>query len=84
MNNPEDLDVTTLGKLVESDEATIASFVPGHKDYKYKLMAMGLTPGADIKVLRVAPLGDPIQIMIRGSHLSLRKDEADCVKVRKA
>ena len=41
-----------------------------------RLVEMGLTQGATVKVLRVAPLGDPIEILIRGYHLSLRKSDA--------
>ncbi len=41
-----------------------------------RFMEMGLTVGAVIKVLKLAPLGDPIEILVRGYHLSLRKKEA--------
>lgn len=41
-----------------------------------RIMDMGVTPGAEIKVIKVAPLGDPIEINIRGYELSLRKAEA--------
>ena len=41
-----------------------------------RLMDMGVTPGATIEVVKVAPLGDPIEVNIRGYELSLRKDEA--------
>ena len=46
-----------------------------------RLMDMGVTPGTSIKVVKVAPLGDPIEINIRGYELSLRKDEADQIQV---
>jgi Fe2+ transport system protein FeoA len=42
---------------------------------------MGLTPGAAVRVVRFAPLGDPIDIEIRGYHLSLRKHEASSVGI---
>lgn len=51
------------------------------KCYRRKLLSMGATPGTRFKVLRVAPLGDPIEIKLRGFHLSLRKSEAGAVKV---
>ena len=41
-----------------------------------RLMAMGLLPGAEVKVIRVAPLGDPIVLQTRGFQVSLRKAEA--------
>ena len=42
-----------------------------------RLMAMGLTPGLEVKVIRVAPLGDPIVLEAKGFQVSLRKHEAD-------
>jgi ferrous iron transport protein A len=42
---------------------------------------MGLTPGTEFTVIRVAPLGDPVEIRVRGFHLSLRKQEADTLIV---
>ena len=41
-----------------------------------RLREMGILPGTEVKVVRLAPLGDPIEIEVRGSHLSLRKTEA--------
>ena len=49
---------------------------------RLRLMEMGLTPGADVSVLRVAPLGDPIEIMVRGTRLSIRKREAALIRCR--
>jgi len=48
---------------------------------KRRIMDMGVTPGVDIKVIKVAPLGDPIEVNIRGYELSLRKDEAQQIIV---
>ena len=42
---------------------------------------MGVTPGAVVEVERVAPLGDPIDIKVKGYHLSLRKDEAAGIEI---
>ena len=42
---------------------------------------MGVTPGATIEVRRVAPLGDPIDVKVRGYHLSVRKQEAKGIRV---
>ena len=52
------------------------------KGYRRKLLAMGLTPGTEFKVTRVAPLGDPVEIAVRGFKLSLRKDEAGALGVK--
>lgn len=47
-----------------------------------RLMDMGVTPGTFIKVVKVAPLGDPVEVNIRGYELSLRKDEASQIEVQ--
>jgi len=47
--------------------------------YRSKLLSFGLTKGTTLKVVRVAPLGDPLEIEIRGFHLTLRKEESDCL-----
>ena len=49
---------------------------------KRRIMDMGVTPGVEIKVIKVAPLGDPIEVNVRGYELSLRKDEAAQIEVR--
>ncbi len=74
---------TTLGKLKQGESGTVLRFARGFREYKQKLLSMGLTPGAEFTILRVAPLGDPVEIKVRGSHLSLRKDEADIISVEK-
>jgi ferrous iron transport protein A len=59
----------------------VMGYEPTARDYKRKLLAMGLTPGTELLVKRHAPLGDPTEIEVRGFHLSLRKDEADALRV---
>lgn len=44
-------------------------------------MDMGITKGSQVYVRKVAPLGDPVEITIRGYELSLRKDDADCIEM---
>ena len=46
-----------------------------------RIVEMGVTPGAVVEVERVAPLGDPIDIKVKGYHLSLRKDEAEGIEI---
>ena len=48
---------------------------------KRRIMDMGITKGSQIYVRKVAPLGDPVEITIRGYELSLRKDYADCIEM---
>ena len=43
---------------------------------------MGITKGSEIYIRKVAPLGDPVEITVRGYELSVRKNEAECVKVK--
>ena len=47
-----------------------------------RIMDMGITPGVEIKVIKVAPLGDPVEINVRGYELSLRKEEARGIELR--
>ena len=48
---------------------------------KRRLIDMGITPGVTIKVVRVAPLGDPIELRLRGYELSIRRSEAEKILV---
>jgi len=48
---------------------------------KKRLLAMGLTPNTPFRIAKVAPLGDPIELSIRGYRLSIRKSEASCLEV---
>jgi ferrous iron transport protein A len=72
-----------LKHLSVGDNAKISGFNPTGKAYRRKLLSMGLTPGTPITVVRLAPMGDPVEIRVRGSALSLRKDEADALEVEK-
>lgn len=49
---------------------------------KRRIMDMGITPGVEIKVVKVAPLGDPIEVNVRGYELSLRKEEAQEIEMK--
>ncbi len=53
----------------------------GEGEITERLLEMGLTPGTEIEIVRFAPMGDPIDIKIRGYHLSLRHQEADVIQV---
>ena len=65
----------TLDRLAVGQSGCIESVV-ARGDRGMRLMEMGLTPGTVVRVARVAPLGDPIDILVRGYHLSLRAAEA--------
>ena len=49
---------------------------------KRRIMDMGVTPGVEIRVVKVAPLGDPVEVNVRGYELSVRKDEAAQIQVQ--
>lgn len=54
----------------------------GEGPVKRRIMDMGITKGVQIYVRKVAPLGDPVEVTVRGYELSLRKADADLIEVR--
>lgn len=71
----------TITQFSVGDTGRIMGFSKGEKVYRQKLMAMGLLKGTEFTVNRVAPLGDPVEIDVRGFNLSLRKNEASALIV---
>jgi ferrous iron transport protein A len=71
----------TLGVLEVGQSGRILGYESGGRAYRGKLLSMGLTPGTHFTVTRQAPLGDPIEIEVRGFKLSLRKGEAAALQV---
>ncbi|MDE6075790.1 MAG: ferrous iron transport protein A [Clostridia bacterium] len=67
-----DFTVGESGKIVK---------VNGEGRIRRRLFDMGITPQADVVMRKKAPLGDPIEVMVRGYELTLRKGEAACVEV---
>ncbi len=55
--------------------------ISGEGAVKRRIMDMGITKGIDISVRKLAPLGDPVEITVRGYELSLRKEDADIIEV---
>ena len=51
--------------------------------YRQKLLSLGMLPGSFFNIIRVAPMGDPVEIRVRGCSISLRKDEAASLNVEK-
>jgi ferrous iron transport protein A len=70
----------TLREIKPKESACIVS-VGGSGKIKRRLMDMGIVKGAEVAVQRVAPLGDPIEIVLKGYHLTLRKEEAGNIVV---
>lgn len=70
----------TLKDLKPGQEGTVVS-IGERGPMRRRIMDMGVTPGTSIKVVKVAPLGDPIEVNIRGYELSLRKEEAENIQI---
>lgn len=64
---------------VSIGESGVIKTVFGEGKIRRRLFDMGVTPGAEVYMRKVAPLGDPIEVTIRGYELTLRKSEAECV-----
>ena len=56
--------------------------VHGEGALRQRILDMGVTKGTEIKVLKMAPFGDPLEVTVRGFQLSLRKAEAACIEVK--
>lgn len=69
--------------LAVGDSARVVSYHGLTDSYRKKLMSMGLIPGTCFRVERVAPLGDPVEINVRGFRLSLRRQEASGLQVER-
>ena len=70
----------TLDELAIGQEATIVT-VGGEKILRRRLLDMGLTPKTKVMVRKVAPLGDPIELRLRGYLLTIRKEDAQRIEV---
>ncbi len=62
-------------------ERGVVTSVSGEGKMRRRLFDMGVTPGAEIFLRKKAPLGDPLEVTIRGYELTLRKTEAACVEM---
>ena len=72
----------SLDQLSVGEQGVVVN-VHGAGAVKRRLMDMGLTKGTQVKVVKLAPLGDPIELRVRGYELSLRKNESEMVVVSK-
>ena len=75
-------DIVKLSELLIGEAGEIVK-VGAVGEIKKRLLEMGVVPGARVEVERVAPLGDPIEVMLMGYHLSLRESEAAEISVKK-
>lgn len=56
--------------------------VEGDGAYKRRIMDMGITKGTELYIRKVAPLGDPVEITVRGYELTVRKNDAKCILIK--
>ena len=71
----------TLGEA-KVGSTVVVTKIDGDGAYKRRIMDMGITKGTELYIRKVAPLGDPVEIRVRGSFISVRKDEAAIMEVR--
>jgi ferrous iron transport protein A len=70
-----------LSELHDGQRAKVRAFADLSADLKKKLMVMGMLPNTDIRVIRRAPMGDPLQVEVRGVSLAVRKNIASEIEV---
>lgn len=71
----------TLGDA-KVGSTVVVTKIEGDSAYKRRIMDMGITKGSELYIRKVAPLGDPVEITVRGYELSIRKNDAQCVQVK--
>jgi Fe2+ transport system protein FeoA len=79
---PENHSQTLLSDLRPGDEATVVDLAADGA-IKQQLLEMGFTRGARIRVERYAPMGDPMELVVKGYHLSLRKEECQLIIINR-
>ena len=70
-----------LSNLKPGHKGTIAQ-VCGNPDFRLRMMEMGFTRGTEVMVVKYAPLSDPVEFVIKGYHVTLRKDQASDILIR--
>lgn len=73
----------TLAEAAVTQTVVVAS-VAGQSPFRRRLLELGFVAGARVRVVRVAPLGDPMEVQLHGYHLSIRRRDAASVLVRSA
>lgn len=71
----------TIADLRPGESGTIVGLAGGAAGYRQRLLAFGLTPGTPVVMVRVAPMGDPMEVRIRNYSLTLRRGEASIVEI---
>ncbi len=82
--HPDDIsEVQLLSQLLPGMTATVVQ-LQAKGAIRQRLLEMGFTRGATLKVEKLAPMGDPMELVLKGYHLSLRRDEGACILVQPA
>ena len=71
----------TLGDA-KVGSTVVVTKIEGDSAYKRRIMDMVITKGSELFIRKVAPLGDPVEITVRGYELTVRKADAQCVEVK--
>ena len=71
----------TLRQVKVGETVTVVK-LHGEGDVKRRIMDMGITKGVQVYVRKVAPLGDPVEVNVRGYELSIRKNDAEMIEVQ--
>jgi ferrous iron transport protein A len=77
----EERKIMSTLKDVKVGQTALVTKLHGEGAIKRRIMDMGITKGTDIYVRKVAPLGDPIEVTVRGYELSIRKADAEIIEV---
>jgi len=72
---------TPLSQAASGDRCLVLEIAPEPAELRNRLYALGIIPGCDLEVLRFAPMGDPMQLKVSGSFISIRKSEAHIIQV---
>lgn len=74
--------VQQIKSLGIGESAEVVGYRAGNPAYRNRLLSMGLTRGTVLKLVKLAPLGDPVELQVRGFNLTLRKEEAEILEIR--
>ncbi len=70
-----------IKEMEVGQKAKVIKYATSDRNYRQKLLRMGLVKNAVFELIRIAPLGDPVEIKLQDFNLSLRKDEADALEI---
>ena len=68
-------------KEAKVGSTVVVTKILGEGAYKRRIMDMGITKGSELFIRKVAPLGDPVELTVRGYELTLRKNDAECGEI---